>query len=265
MSTPVSLQLYTWDRCFLLLAHSLVLPPLPKPRRRPSATLLISRNKPFAMAGIGAPGQRYQGVLLAPNVARSSLEAPDSDLLILDVGIATPAYQRLRGALKPAGVRVLTPEECASLHAVMPKADQPMNCMQAGTAFEALLSTLGASALAPEPPYDPRIAKVLHLIMQNALDELSLPGLAGEVELSPSRLRALFQQQLGCAPMPYIRWAKTWQAIRIWRKGMSFTEAAHQAGFYDLAHIDHALKELFGMNPSSMATANGVHFLHCGL
>lgn len=225
---------------------------------------MLARSQPFRLSGPGTPGESYEGLLLAPGLARNALYAPDSDLLIFDAGIGTAASRRLLASLKGAPARVLEARECQRLRRILPADHPDLDMTQADAALDALLAVFG------KPPVggsggDPRIGEALRLIAERALDEISLPYLAHEVAVSSSRLRALFQQELGCAPMPYARWAKTWQAMRSWRPGMTFTEAAHRAGFYDLAHIDHAFKELFGLNPRALTTASGVHFVQCEL
>ncbi len=101
------------------------------------------------------------------------------------------------------------------------------------------------------------------LVESLPLDRLTLPLLAKEAGVSPSRLRALFQQAFGCAPAQYMRWVNAWKAIRAWRRGVRLTDVAHDAGFHDLAHIDHAIKELFGMSPSMIALRANVRFRQC--
>lgn len=256
------MHLYVWDRCFLLRAPSLVLPPLVKPYKRLSATLIVARGEPFAVSGIDLRAERHQALLFAPNVPRVALQALDADLMILDASIATPAYYQLQPALKIGGVRALTAPELTCLLPLTPRWDVPLDCAGARAVFDALVQALG-QADAVMPVFDARIRQVMARVEELPLDQLVWPVLAQQVGLSESRLRALFQQHLGCAPTQYARWIKTWNAIKLWQKGKSFTEVAHAAGFYDLAHVDHALKELFGMSATAMATAKGVQYHAC--
>lgn len=262
MKAETSLQLYVWERCFLLRAASLALTARARPYRRPSATLILTRTAPFTLQ---AGDTAYHGVVMAPQVPRHALIAVSTDVMVLDLGVDTPEFAHVRPALPASGLRVLDASECAQLLAQCP----PLAALDeaaATQAFENLLdawAALGGGTLPPAPAMDARLQRALEQIAQRPYDELSLDHLAQAAQLSPSRLRSLFQQQFGSAPMPYARWRKAWQAIRVWRPGMSFTEAAHHAGFYDLAHIDHTFRELFGMSPSALTTASGVHFVPC--
>lgn len=258
------MQVYLWDRRFLLRAASFVVPRAAKPHKRLSITVLVARARPFAMEGVGVPGQRFQGVMLAPNVPRLSLEAPDAELTLLDAGITTAAYRRLQGCIAPGQARALTAGELARLAPVLDRvAGRELDPADAATHYGALLAALAGDTPAAAVVVDARVLRVMQLIDELPLDALSMTRLARAAGVSPSRLRALFQQQFGCAPAQYTRWAGAWKAIRRWRKGLRLTDVALDAGFHDLSHIDHAVKELFGLNPSAIALARGVSLHQC--
>jgi AraC-like DNA-binding protein len=269
------MEIFVWDRRFLLHAASFVLPRAAKPHKRLSATVLIARNQPFAMEGIGKPGQRFQGVIIAPNVPRLSLEAAESDLYLLDAGITTEAYRKLRTVLVPGGARELTQQELSRVKRQFEVEDAPLpgplpiekangerGCNSAAKLFDCIVDALTGPA-ASKSAIEPRLERAMKLVESLPLDELSLPLLAREAGVSPSRLRSLFQQSFGCAPAQYMRWVNAWKAIRAWRRGVRLTDVAHEAGFHDLAHIDHAVRELFGMSPSMIALAKDVRFQQC--
>ena len=75
---------------------------------------------------------------------------------------------------------------------------------------------------------------------------LSLPSLAAKVGLSPQRLRALAQSQLG---MPLARW-RVWTRLRraaeALQNGQSLADAAITAGFADQAHLTRQMREMMG-------------------
>ncbi|MEV7598406.1 AraC family transcriptional regulator [Kitasatospora sp. NPDC089797] len=95
------------------------------------------------------------------------------------------------------------------------------------------------------------------LRLWTAMEELTdhrvaLAGLAARVGLSPQRLRALAQRQLG---VPLTRW-------RIWRRlaraadalgeGRTLAEAALAGGFADQAHFSRQMREMTGLSPSEV-------------
>lgn len=257
------MRVYVWDRCFLAQAGSFSTGRRPKPHKRLSATIIVATGKPFGMEVSGLSARTHEGLLLAPNVSRISLEARDSDLSILDAGITTATYEALAPCLIQGQARALSAQELARIKPMLKAAfAAEMTCMQATALLDEVVGALGGGARTVER--DARIGRVMQLIEDLPLDELSLPMLARAAGVSASRLRVLFQANLGCGPAQYMRWANAWKAIRLWQKGMKFTYLAHEIGFHDLAHIDHAIGELFGMSPSSLTTAQGVSFHKCG-
>ena len=236
-----------------------------KPHKRLSATIIVANKKPFVMEIVGQPTREYQGLILAPNVPRVAFSALDSEVTILDAGITTATYRMLQPLLKSGQSRALSAGELTRIQSLLrPAYATEMSCTQAQQLLDDVAHTLDGTS-APTSSPDPRIERVLQLVEDLPLDELSLPMLARAAELSESRLRALFQKNLGCGPAQYMRWVNAWKVISLWEKGKKFTDLAHEMGFHDLSHIDHALKELFGVSPSMVTTAQGVSFHKCGL
>jgi AraC-like DNA-binding protein len=258
-----TMRVYMWDRCFIMQADSFALSGTAKPHKRLSATVMVANRKPFLMQIEGQPVREYQGVILAPNVSRTLLEADAAELSLFDAGITTASYAALQPCLRQQAVRVLDKDDLQGLRPLLSASfAEPMSCPQAHSLFDQVIAALGGISES-SVMYDPRVQRVMRLVDELPLDELSLPRLAAVAELSESRLRALFQQNLGCAPAQYIRWVNTWKAIRLWEKGMKLTDVAHEMGFHDLAHIDHAVKELFGLSPSAATSGQGVSFHKC--
>jgi len=255
------MRIHVWDRCLMMQADSLQLAHRAKSHKRLSATIIIAGGAPFSMEVDGRPACRYEGVILAPNVSRNAFEAQHSALTLFDAGITTVTYQALEPCLQGQRLRELTAAELAALRPLLAAARE-LDCAGAIALFDEAIRQLGGGP-ARQVEYDSRIREVMRLAEALPLDELSLPLLATATGLSESRLRALFQASLGCGPAQYIRWIASWKAIRLWQPGMRFTEVAHRVGFHDLAHIDHALAELFGITPSAVTTAQGVSFHKC--
>ncbi|WNM43232.1 helix-turn-helix domain-containing protein [Kitasatospora sp. CM 4170] len=95
-------------------------------------------------------------------------------------------------------------------------------------------------------------ARLLAAMDALAAGPVQMPALAAGVGLSPQRLRALAQRQLG---MPLARW-RIWRrlagAAEALREGGSLAEAAATAGFADQAHFTRQLREMTGLTPSAV-------------
>lgn len=266
MTAPADspLHIYLWDRRFMLRCASYVLDRSQKPFRRLSATLIVATRRPFRLAVNDQPAAEYRAVLIAPNVLRQRIEAPDADITIVDAGITSAAFRQLEPHLVRGQVRALSAEEQARAQALLVGVrDAELDCERAERLFTALCQVL-EPAHVPEPAArDARIERVLQRIEAWSFDETSIPALARVAELSESRLRGLFGKTMGCTLQQYIRWVNAWKAIQLWQRGMTFTDVAHAVGFHDLAHIDHAVNELFGMSPSAATDLRRVRLLRC--
>lgn len=96
-------------------------------------------------------------------------------------------------------------------------------------------------------------AGAIDVRLRTVLDELGgdldLAELAGRVGLSPARLRALAQAELG-APLAHWRlWLRLEAALLSVRKGQSLAAAAVDAGFADQSHLNRAMNRFFGITP----------------
>jgi len=70
---------------------------------------------------------------------------------------------------------------------------------------------------------------------------------ASQLALSESRFLHLFRKELGIAWRPYLLWRRMMCAIQALINNKSATEAAHQAGFSDSAHLSRTFRKNFGM------------------
>lgn len=114
-----------------------------------------------------------------------------------------------------------------------------------------LLAGTAATAMADAPP-DPRLARALDYIRAHVCTPLSLADAAAAATLSPSRFRHLFVQETGCSFRAYLLWLRINIAIDAAMAGASWTEAAHEAGFADSAHLSRTHKRMFGIEPTAI-------------
>lgn len=89
----------------------------------------------------------------------------------------------------------------------------------------------------------------LRTVLDELGGDLDLAGLAGRVGLSPARLRALAQAELG-APLTHWRlWLRLEAAMLSVRAGEGLASAAADAGFVDQSHLNRAMSRFFGITP----------------
>jgi len=116
--------------------------------------------------------------------------------------------------------------------------------------LSALLADLELSPQRPGVIEDERIQLVMRRLVSDPGESIPVESLAAEVGLSPSRLAHLFKEQVGVPIRMFRTWYRLKTAVVNLRDGMTLTDAALRAGFYDSAHFTNAFRETFGLPPS---------------
>lgn len=255
------LTIYYGNRWFLLCARDFVLERSQQPYRRLSATLLIACDRSFELQIAGQPTQTLQACLIAPGVTRERIHAVGSNLRIFDLPIETPYFAPLARLLSTHDWVALAPAQFAPLMpALQAVGEGSLSC----TALRQLLADVvhAASGEAPRTRnMDGRIALALEAINRDG--SANLETLARSAGLSASRFRQLFKAELGCGLRRYQRWAAVWRAVWLWQRGSTWTEVAHECGFFDLSHLDRAFNDVFGLNPSTVVDPNKALLRRC--
>lgn len=114
----------------------------------------------------------------------------------------------------------------------------------------ALVAAL-AEAEAP-PAADERVAAMLAYVAGGIDGALSLPEAASAACLSPSRARHLFAAQTGLPFKTFVLWRRIEKAVALYAAGASLTEAAHEAGFADSAHLSRTFRRNFGLPAAAL-------------
>ncbi|WP_022959901.1 helix-turn-helix domain-containing protein [Spongiibacter tropicus] len=252
--------IYYWSCSLVLLAPSLL---LDRPASPLCATLRIACNKPYTIEVEGKTLQT-RASLVAPRAGRKRVTAVNSDIALFYIPIDMPEYAALKKKLGKQKIIDLPFEDVA---AFVPTIRKAMVETLSPEAIKGLLNDV-VRAITGETgevsvPLDNRIVRAREILDNTPLNEVRLESLAEQVHLSPSRLRELFKKQTGFTIGQYARWRAVWRASLLWQRGLKFTDLALEAGFHDLAHVDRAFTEIFGMNPSKVIDAAFVRLVNC--
>lgn len=99
---------------------------------------------------------------------------------------------------------------------------------------------------------EPRIWGAIKIVQSSLHEEFSLEKIAASVFLSESRFAHLFKEQTGIPFRRYVLWCRIQTALKAVIQGKSFTEAAYEGGFSDVAHLSRTFSEMFGVSPSDV-------------
>lgn len=116
---------------------------------------------------------------------------------------------------------------------------------------QGIVDTL-AGAVSVQPTTNPRIVSAIDFISRRMTSALTLQDVAAAVHLSPSRLRHLFVQETGTTYRGYVLWLRINRAVVEMMDGRSWTEAAHETGFADSAHLSRTFRRMFGISPAML-------------
>jgi AraC-like DNA-binding protein len=106
---------------------------------------------------------------------------------------------------------------------------------------------------------DVRIATVLELIESPQIRRIDLESVAALLQLSSSRLRHLFKEQVG---IPFHRYVILVQLEKV-RQTLQTTSypvvnVARMFDFHDISHFSYIFKRTYGVTPGSIRTAKRV-------
>lgn len=244
-------RIHFWDRCFfkrdLFLSGEDDRPSI----RRLSVTVVVAGDKPFSIRDENNQEKYYQGLILGPDINDTNIHAIDSETTSFDTFITTPAYWDLMSTLNGEQARPLTPTELLKTQKLCRENFyKELDQDEISSLYESVVYALCDRHSAKQ--IDPRIEDVCQLIEEFPANEISINFLAGKVNLSESRLRALFKQEMQCALSLYIRNVAVWKTLPMLAQGSNFTEAAHEAGFHDLSHYSRAVAGFTGGSPSDI-------------
>jgi len=118
-----------------------------------------------------------------------------------------------------------------------------------------LLHAILSNHSAPAAMLDDRLRSTCEHFNRGALLDQDTDGLAGRVDLSPSRFLHLLKAELGVGTRRLKQHYRFKILVREVARGATLTQAAHSAGFADSAHLSRAFVETFGLPPTHALSA----------
>ncbi len=159
-----------------------------------------------------------------------------------------------RKAGEKAGISLLHIDEISEKYAAI--IDQTMDSETLDEIIHSIVKEYAERAMKTKAnAYSPKISKVIQYIEQNLDSTLSLNDLANHVNLAPSYLSRIFNQELHQSISQYII------ALRV-KKGrdlisrtkMTVSEIATYVGFKEQSYFTQCFKKQYGMTPLKYRT-----------
>lgn len=190
-----------------------------------------------------------RAAILPPNV-RHRLHAPDCRMAVLQVDPDARDYRSLLQLTEAGHIHELDVKAYEPLFAQLEAVLESGGCAQGRDVFQSILQKTLSGLPRVDIPLDSRIRTLVDEWKRELPDEISVEDLAARAGLSSHRFMHLFKEEMGLPVRRYLLWLRTNRAVRLLKEGLSLTEAAHEAGFADSAHMSRTFKDMIGIHPS---------------
>jgi AraC-like DNA-binding protein len=232
-------RLFFWPHRLLVLAPGFA----SAMHRHHAAQILVALDDSLEFRHAEADWQRAAGFIVPPDVPHAHRSTGPVAMLYLD---AESSDWRASACCASVGGALLAWSPGAS---VLSAAVAAFRDGSAAAAADFCVAALGGQTSA-RTTLDPRIAAAQNFIATRLDRSIQLADIAREVHLSPSRLAHVFQHATGVPVRRYVLWCRLRAAAEAALQGRSLTDAAHEAGFADAAHLSRSFRAMFGIAPS---------------
>ena len=237
---------YLWDGGYLTIGRSGGVVP-PHAHHAIQITIGIDGDIGFR-ASEDEPWSRMRGALIQPDVTHS-FTGRNSLVAMVFVDPESREGRWLRQSLRDPVTTVPDARIEKIVPAVIRFEQSPLEAMEPADLVKFIVTSLSAGA-PPSRPLDPRIARALEFMRSAETPRLSLEDVADTVFLSPSRFAHLFSESVGLPFRRYVLWRKLSRAMLAAGRGASLSQAAHEGGFADSAHLTRTFIQMWGIPPS---------------
>jgi AraC-like DNA-binding protein len=172
-------------------------------------------------------------------------------LLMIDPACEAAVYLR-REALRGESFRGLDAEKLDSFIAAFSEYKERAHPYEEAQALcNDLLRSLSDESAYLEQS-SPRIREIMKILRCLPEKKISAEELARRIGLSESRMAHVFKEGTGIPLRPFLLWLRLIEAVKYIFQGMTFTDAAYEAGFADSAHLSRTYKSMTGLNLSDL-------------
>lgn len=218
-------------------------------RRRAAATVCISLDGEFQVSLNETDWISFRTALIPPMVDHS-IRFSGAFCVLLFMDLSSPNYESLRTSnseKENEGIFVSLNEE----EQLIDKVEQILSA-DSNKTLEELLSQMPPLSGNESRTIDNRIQKIVELITTMPQEDHSAKDLADLAGMSVSNLEHQFKKEIGIPFHSFRTWFRLKLTVYSLLHGMSHTDAAHRAGFFDSAHFTRTFRSTFGLPPSEI-------------
>lgn len=206
--------------------------------------IVLAEDNPFDSFSEGRKHENIYGFIVKPQVAHTC-KCSNSTLIIINIEPYSSIGQNLFNRFK-------VDQNAAYFYSQKEIADFFLMTRATASLQEILKILSGEVSLKKK---DERIVRVLNIIHSRFNSErISLNEISQEVNLSPSRLGAIFKKEIGSSIFKYLLWMRLRSSIfqLLEKSEKSITEIALESGFYDSSQMTRYMNSMFGISPSAL-------------
>jgi len=195
-----------------------------------------------------APWLPYLGSIIPANLPHA-LDGSGRQSAVVFVDPESAEGVGLKARAVPGSIAHLPEDEArAAARRIFDAWSESHDCATLVTATRLAVREL-AGTTERAPSADPRVLGAIELIRARLDGRVTLTDIARELNVSPSRLRHLFVEEIGLPFRTYVLWQRLQRVIRgIGNESLS--ESAFAAGFADAAHMTRTFRRMVGFPPS---------------
>jgi AraC-like DNA-binding protein len=237
---------YWYDRSLLLLD-----PFEAAEHRHYPMEIQVGLECPFKM-DFGSGWREYRAVIIDSNRPHRFDGTGGRQALLMIDPRGKAAARLKRNALRGEKSRELGMESVGAFVAPLLGCRERARAIdEVGILCDDLVRSISGDAASGEAP-GRRMAEILGIL--KGLPEKKMPAavLAERVGLSESRLAHVIKEETGVPLRQLLLWLRLMEAVKLIFAGMSFTDAAYEAGFADSAHLSRTYKRMCGLNLSDL-------------
>lgn len=120
------------------------------------------------------------------------------------------------------------------------------------------LADLSGAVALPTASEDSLVQRAEWLLEESLSEPIAVPELARRLGVAQRELSERFRNETGLAIRRYLLWLRLKTSVRALKRRRTLTEAAHDAGFSDAAHLSRTFAQMFGVSPSAILGASTI-------